>query len=231
MLEQELALLADPSVLWSCPDYPLAIAASQNNVAMMDVLLAKGMPLYINTKYASRDGDVTDFTLASSWGVECHKAIMYLIEKGARVRSDNVAYMPVVRVLALHDHSVCTESDEFFTAVSDGVDIDAPIGNGESLLHLISTLNNRYVPKLIAQSKDVNAASASGRRPLSLAVLHGADLAVEALLSAGASTGYFVGESYPTVIALAQWVNEYKSNVKLLGTMGRILALLGAADE
>jgi ankyrin repeat protein len=190
----------DLTELWTVEIYPLALAVYHNNVAMVQYLFERGMPAYFNTKPAAKQvaadikgGEVSMLNLVGRWSVDCHEAIMYLLAQGCPVVSPDLSYHPLARLAYLREddfrNETCDKSDEFFNElVGRGIDVDLCMGDGRSLLLDLAGGNNKYVPKLIALSKnsDVTDPEFDFITPLTYAVNAGSDRAVLALLQAGA---------------------------------------------
>ena len=222
---------ADLSELWTIADYPLAIAASQNNIHIAQLLLDRGMPLFMNTKIAQKQyGLVSELTLAGVWSPNFHEGITFLIEQGAKLHSKVSSFMPVTRLACMAEYDAGESSEQFFHRIVEaGIDVDVPIGDGQLLLHFLARCNNRYVPAFLKKSKDVNAVAAIGERALTIAVSNGAHFAVNALLEVGADVNYFVDDEKNTLLDRANWVLEYRSQIKLLGNMDGIIDALKKA--
>ncbi|MNZ74938.1 Ankyrin repeats (3 copies) [compost metagenome] len=189
----------DLSEPWSVDYYtPLSIAMARNDVPLIAYLLEHGMPPYLNLRSIVREdpeGDASDYSLLGLWCPEHHEALMYLLEHGSPANSGKTGYNALVGLAHLretgHDVQIGAKSDDFFAALlSWSPDVDQVMDVGGTLLHHIVTGNNRYVPPLVALSKQVNAPEEPGylsATPLRSAARYGADIAVEALLKAGAN--------------------------------------------
>lgn len=213
---------------WTVDGYPIAIAIETNNLEILRALIEAGMPTYLNTTLAiKRYGTVENQTLASLWAPSCHQSIMYLLDQGAAVQTDSEDNAPVFALTKLHDREAGSESDEFFERlVANGIDVDAPWGEHHRLLHLISQGRNRYVPKLIALSQDVNVMGANEfDTPLRCAITAGSDQAVRALLEKGANADAYASKG-TSLLQLAEHVKEYKRHLNLGGQVDRIISLL-----
>lgn len=218
---------------WTVDDYPVAIAVQSNNLELLAMLLEAGMPAYINTKLAiKRYGESHQGSLAFLWEPSCHQAIMYLLDNGASVNSDSGENPPAWALAGLHDSKAGTESEEFFERlVAGGVDVDAPWGEQQKLLHLISQGKNRYVPRLIALSKNVNVTGIEKfDTPLKAAVIAGSDLAVKALLERGAIAKAYAWKG-KILLELAEHMKDYKKHLNLKGELDRICALLSSSSQ
>jgi ankyrin repeat protein len=221
----------DMAQLWSIPDYPLAIAASQNNVELMRLLLDSGMPLYMNTQREQRQTKVVaDCTLAGTWSSRCHEGVMYLIAEGAKLHSTVFSYMPITRLACMSEYDAGEQSDKFFHLIEQaGIDIDVPIIDGDLLLHFIAKCNNRYVAEFIKYSKDLNVTNSVGQRALTIAVTQAAHFAVHSLLEAGADPHYVVDDEGGTLLDRANWALTYRADRNFLGEVDGIIASLKKA--
>lgn len=188
----------DLSEIWSVDCLPLSIALFRNDVAMIAYLLEHGMPPYLNLQSIVRedpDGDPSDYSLLGLWCPEHHEALMYLLEHGSPANSRKTGYNALAGLAHLRETGrnvqVGAKSDEFFAALlSRSPDVDQVMDIGGTLLHQIAQGNNRYVPPLVALSKQVDAPKepdSPSATPLRNAAREGADVAVEALLKAGAN--------------------------------------------
>lgn len=100
------------------------------------------------------------------------------------------------------------------------------MGEHHRLLHLISQGRNRYVPKLIALSQDVNVMGANEfDTPLRCAIIAGSDQAVRALLEKGANADAYASKG-KSLLQLAEDVKEYQRHLNLGGQVDRIISLL-----
>lgn len=189
----------DLSEPWSVDHYtPLSIATARNDVALIAYLLEHGMPPCLNLRSIVREdteGDASDYSLLADWCPERHEALMYLLEHGSPANSCKTGYNALASLAHLRETGpsvvIGDKSDEFFAAVlARKPNVDQRMDIGITLLHQIAEGNNRYVPQLIARSKKVDAAEKRGyssATPLRRAASAGADLAVDALLRAGAN--------------------------------------------
>lgn len=157
---------------------------------------------------------------------------MYLLDNGASVNSDSGENPPAWALAGLHDSKAGAESEEFFERlVAGGVDVDAPWGEQQKLLHLISQGKNRYVPRLIALSKNVNVTGSDKfDTPLKAAVIAGSDLAVKALLEKGAIANAYVWKG-KSLLEQAEHMKDYKRHLNLKGELDRICALLISSSQ
>ncbi|WP_165670718.1 hypothetical protein [Metapseudomonas otitidis] len=213
---------------WTVDGYPIALAIESNDLEILRALIEAGMPLYLNTALAiKRYGNVENQTLASLWSPSCHQSIMYLLDQGAAVQTDSEDNAPVFALTKLHDSEAGSESDEFFERlIASGINVDAPWGEHHRLLHLISQGRNRYVPKLIALSQDVNVMGANEfDTPLRCAIIAGSDQAVRALLEKGANADAYASKG-KSLLQLAEDVKEYQRHLNLGGQVDRIISLL-----
>lgn len=182
----------DLSEPWSHEEFtPLSLALYRNDVPMIAYLLEHGMPPYFNLLsivQADPEGDPSDYSLLAPWRPEQHEALMFLLEHGSPANSRKTGYNALSELVYIEESNLCAKSDEFFAALlSREPDVDQIMDDGDTLLHQIAKGNNRYVPLLVARSKQVDAKKSSPVTPLRYAALEGADIAVEALLQAGAN--------------------------------------------
>lgn len=233
-LEQVQYLIATGESLvepWTVDGYPVAIAIETNNVGILRALIEAGMPTYLNTALAiKRYGTVENQSLVSLWTPSRHQAIMYLLDRGAAVQTNSEDNTSVYALTRLHDGEVGSESDEFFERlVAGGIDVDAPWGENQRILHLVSQGHNKYVPKFIALSKDVNVTGANEfDTPLKCAVIAGSDQAVKALLEKGAAPDAYAYEG-KSLLELAEDMKRRKKHLNLGGELDRIVLLLGGS--
>ena len=173
---------------------PLSIALYRNDVPLIAYLLGHGMPPYLNLRSIVQEdpeGDPSDYSLLAGWCPERHEALMFLLEHGCPANSHKTGYNALVSLVHMEESNLCAKSDEFFAALlSREPDVDQVMDIRGTLLHQIAQGNNRYVPLLVARSKQVDAPKEldfPSATPLRNAARDGADVAVEALLQAGAN--------------------------------------------
>lgn len=201
-LLQEGLDLTEP---WSNYAYPLSVARYANNLPLLAYLLERGMPPWLNLRSLLPEapgGDLSVFSLLNYWEPGHHEAMMFLLERGSAANSTETGYNALASLVdlkeyvmrdalcRLEDSVVGEKSDEFFNALlAHKPNVDQPMSTGGTLLHHIAEGNNRYVAPLVALSKKVDAPKSrtyKSMTPLRVAADKGSDLAVEALLKAGA---------------------------------------------
>ncbi|QIL44338.1 ankyrin repeat domain-containing protein [Acidovorax sp. HDW3] len=201
-LIQEGLDLTEP---WSINAYPLVVARYANNLLLLAYLLEQGMPPWLNLRSLlpeAPEGDLSVFSLLNYWEPGHHEAMMFLLEHGSSANSTETGYNALASLAylkeyvmrdtlcRLEDSVVGERSDEFFAALmAHKPNVDQPMSTGGTLLRHIAEGNNRYVAPLVALSKKVDAPKHRTHKsmtPLRVAADKGSDLAVEALLKAGA---------------------------------------------
>lgn len=201
-LLQEGLDLTEP---WSTHAYPLDVARYANNLPLLAYLLEQGMPPWLNLRSLlpeAPEGDLSVFSMLTGWEPGHHEAMMFLLEHGSPANSTETGYNALASLAHLkeyvmrdtlcriEDSVVGDKSDAFFAALlTHTPNVDQPMSTGGTLLYQIAGGNNRYVAPLVALSKKVDAPKHRTHKsmtPLRAAANMGADLAVEALLKAGA---------------------------------------------
>jgi len=202
-LLQEGLDLTEP---WSTEVYPLDVARYANNLPLLAYLLEQGMPPWLNLRSLlpeAPEGDLSVFSLLTGWEPEHHEAMMFLLEHGSPANSSETGYNALASLAYLKEYvmrdTLCRlegsvvgdKSDAFFAALlAHKPNVDQPMSTGGTLLYQIAEGNNRYVAPLVALSKKVDAPQSrtyKSMTPLRVAADKGSDLAVEALLKAGAN--------------------------------------------
>ncbi len=213
---------------WDCDNSPLFYAVSNNNLDITKYLLEHGLPAYDNSKGARKlhpDSELNDNTLAGIWGIDNHETIMYLITQGASINSHNIAYSPLAKVLRLEDRHINDKSDEFFNALLErDVDVDIAMTHGKTLLHsVVKSANSKYVPILVARSRNLEAHDGGRGTPLFSAISVGSEVGVNSLLEAGANPNAFLKVVSESALDAAVLMIRLRKGWNLTGRLDRIV--------
>jgi ankyrin repeat protein len=112
----------DLSEIWTEDDYPLQLAAGNDNIELCKLLIESGMPNYWNSKYGMREkiGELNELSLAITWSdstmftKSTHNSVMYLIEQGAHINSPHLAFNSVLALLESNEREKTSNKDTYF---------------------------------------------------------------------------------------------------------------------
>src|SRR3989338_4942825 len=226
--------LLEPDVnlaeLWTVEDYPLTMAIWNNQIEIVKLLLDRGMPAYMNTRDALEQyGAVEDLWLTGLWRPEPHEAIIYLLDRGCPAFSKEFSFMPVTQLVMLEESDIDNRADEFFERLMGlGIDVDIPIDTSNTLLHFIAKQHNKYVPMLIKLSKNIDAGDPAIiiSTPLRSAVQKVSEVAVNALLKAGANPNLVFKYAAESMLDLSYRTKTEREYLNAKGQVDRIIAAL-----
>lgn len=241
-LLQEGLDLTEP---WSINAYPLVVARYANNLPLLAFLLEQGMPPWLNLRSLlpeAPEGDLSVFSLLAYWEPGHHEAMMFLLKHGSSANSTETGYNALASLVDLKEYVMCDtlcrledsvvgeKSDEFFDALlAHTPNVDQPMSTGGTLLYQIAQGNNRYVAPLVALSKKVDAPKYRTHKsmtPLRVAADKGSDLAVEALLKAGAKPNVMDRYHYHASILDEALSSQANKRNFVYGNYPRVIELL-----